>query len=198
MRDGARQPHRFDPARSARLDDPARFDYLPPAELIALLDLAPGASLVDFGTGTGTYAIEIARARPDVRVLALDEQPAMLERLATKLAATPLDSIEPIDPSRLTELAGTIDRILALNVLHELGDPALVDVRALIGSAGRALFVDWNADIDRPVGPSRDHVYGAAAARSRLADHGFTIVAERTFRYHYAFMAQTRSELFAG
>jgi hypothetical protein len=32
-RHGAAQPNRFDPARAVRLDDPARFAYLPPLEI---------------------------------------------------------------------------------------------------------------------------------------------------------------------
>ena len=64
---GAKQPHPFDPARAVLLDDPSRFEYLSPISLIALLDLDVSDTLVDFGTGTGTYAIEVARARPDVQ-----------------------------------------------------------------------------------------------------------------------------------
>ena len=190
MREGARQPHRFDPARAARLDDPARFDYLPPAEIIALLALERGATLVDFGAGTGLYAIEIARARPDVTVIALDEQAAMLELLAQRLAASGVSTVEPADASRLADLQGRADRILALNVLHELGDAALADVRALLGSRGRALFIDWNADVDRPLGPRREHVYGVAAALERLAAHAWRVADVKLFPYHYALVAE--------
>ncbi|MGB8267164.1 MAG: methyltransferase [Candidatus Velthaea sp.] len=80
-RHGAKQPERFDPSRAARLDDPARFEYLPPAVLLTLLDLAENATLVDFGAGTGVYAIEIARARPAVLVYAVDENETMLAHL---------------------------------------------------------------------------------------------------------------------
>ena len=89
-RQGARQPERFNPERAARLDDPARFEYLPPEEIARLLDVPVNGRLLDFGTGTGTYAIELARLRPDVAVIALDELPAMLDRLRAKPEAAKL------------------------------------------------------------------------------------------------------------
>lgn len=69
-RGGAKQPHPFDPARAALLDDKSRFEYLPPSAIVALLDLDGIRTLLDFGTGTGMYAIEVARARSD-RISAL-------------------------------------------------------------------------------------------------------------------------------
>jgi len=59
-RHGARQPERFDPARAALLDDPARFEYLPPDEVFTMLAAPTGGRVVDFGAGTGAYAIELA------------------------------------------------------------------------------------------------------------------------------------------
>ena len=187
-RHGARQPHRFDSKRAHVLDEAERFETLPPADVFALLDAPRGATVVDFGTGTGTYAIELARSRPDVRVLALDEQREMLQRLETKLTQTPLRNLEPVlvpSPESRALEAGA-DRILGLNVLHELGDEALGQVGALLKTDGLALFVDWNAQVERPVGPPREHVYSPSEARERLEKHGFHVLRERLFPFHYA------------
>jgi ubiquinone/menaquinone biosynthesis C-methylase UbiE len=185
-RHGAQQPHRFNPARAARLDDPGRFAYLPPADVVALLDLRAGASLVDFGAGTGTYAVEIARARPDIRILALDEQAAMLDLLRAKITTAGISGIEPISASQAQELRGRVDRILALNVLHELGDTALAELPSLLRPNGFALVIDWNGDVERPHGPPREHVYSVAQARTRLAGAGLRIRDTALFPYHYA------------
>jgi SAM-dependent methyltransferase len=187
-RHGARQPHRFDPARAGVLDDRSRFAYLPPAEVFALLDAPRGGSVVDFGTGTGTYAIELARARPDLHVIALDEQQAMLDKLRAKLAPEPLENLELVmaRTPAAHALEGKVDRVLGLNVLHELGDDALKELLALPGPTGRALLVDWSAAVDRDVGPPRDHVYSPEEAAARLASLGFRIDGQRLFRYHYA------------
>ncbi len=191
-RHGAKQPHRFDPTKAGLLDDRARFEALPPAEIAALLDAPGGGLVVDFGTGTGSYAIELAAARPDVTVVALDEQRPMLDRLEAKLAVRPLANVKPLlaGPDASRELAGRADRVLAVNVLHELGDAALAQLAALLGPDGRALFVDWNADVERTMGPPRDHVYSPAAAAERLARFGFTEESRRLFREHYALVCR--------
>jgi len=109
-RHGARQPHRFDPARSGLLDDEERFAYVPPARLLEMLDLPSHGTLLDFGTGTGTYALAIARARPDVRVYALDEQEPMLARVRAKLASSPLANVTVIGPDALAALRVRVAR----------------------------------------------------------------------------------------
>src|SRR5258708_4700637 len=126
-RHGARQPERFDPARAALLDDPARVEYLPPDRLIELLEAPAGARVVDFGAGTGTIAVELARRRPDLEVIALDEQPQMLDILKAKPAARELRNLKAVLNDEMG-LAASAERVLAINVLHELGDEALQDL----------------------------------------------------------------------
>ncbi|MGA7870283.1 MAG: class I SAM-dependent methyltransferase [Candidatus Binatus sp.] len=189
-RHGARQPERFDPARAALLDDPFRFGYLPPDEIFEMLAAPTGSRVVDFGTGIGTYAIELARSRPDLEVTALDEQQQMLELLRAKPAAQKLSNLKALHTDEIKKLNGTADRVLALNVLHELGDDALRAMVALLKPAGTVLVVDWNAGVERPVGPPRDHVYTAAEARDRMERMGLRIEGERLFKYHYALVAR--------
>lgn len=188
-RHGARQPERFDPARAALLDDPARFAYLPHEAILRLLDPPAGGTVVDFGTGTGTYAIQIARARPDVKVIALDEQPEMLERMRSRPEAA-LPNIEMTLPDRLPELFGRADRVLALNVLHELGDAALRDLARLPAAEGFVLVIDWNSEIDRPVGPPRGHTYNQREAIARLENLGFAAEPLAPAKYHYVIRAR--------
>jgi SAM-dependent methyltransferase len=191
-RHGAKQPDRFNPARASILDDAGRFAYVPPAALLEALAPPPSSTLLDFGAGTGLYAVELARMRPDLRILALDEQPSMLERLRAALAQAGVPNVAAIEPPDLATLRGSVERILALNVLHELGDAALRVLRELLAPGGAALFVDWNADVDRPFGPPRDHVYGPREAERRLADAGFTVVGRSAFAYHYALRTESR------
>ncbi len=190
-RHGAKQPDRFDPARASILDDAGRFAYVPPAALLDVLAPPPSSTLLDFGAGTGLYAVELARLRPDLRVLALDEQPAMIERLRAALARADVANVAAIEPPALAALRGTVARILALNVLHELGDDALGALRALLAPGGAALFVDWNADVERSFGPPRDHVYGPIEAERRLAAAGFAVVGRSAFAYHFALRTVT-------
>jgi ubiquinone/menaquinone biosynthesis C-methylase UbiE len=187
-RHGARQPERFDPARAALLDDPARLEYLPPERLIELLDTPAGARVVDFGAGTGAIAIELARRRPDLEIIALDEQPQMLDLLKAKSAARELRNLKPVLSGEMA-LANSAERVLAINVLHELGDEALGDLAGMLKPGGLALVVDWNSEADRPVGPPRDHVYSPAEARQRLEAVGLRVNERQPLKYHYVFVA---------
>ncbi len=187
-RHGARQPERFDPGRAALLDDPARLEYLPPDKLIELLEAPAGARVIDFGTGTGTFAIELARRRPDLEVIALEEQPQMLELLKAKPVASELRNLKPVLTGEMA-LEGSAERVLAINVLHEIGDDALKELAAMLKRGGSALVVDWNSEVDRRVGPPREHVYSPNEARHRLEAVGLRPRAEEQFKYHYVFLA---------
>jgi SAM-dependent methyltransferase len=192
-RRGAKQPERFDPSRASLLDDPERLAYLAPSEVLELLDAPASAKLVDFGAGTGTYAIAIARLRPDLEVIAVDEQPAMLESLRKRLRREAIANVRARGIETLPSLRARIPRVLAINVLHELGDVALSELRSLLTRDGRAIFIDWNADVDRPVGPPRGHVYSVDEARARLERSGFSILRLGLFRYHFAIVAAASS-----
>lgn len=189
-RAGAKQPERFDPHRADRLDDASRLDYLPPEKIFRWLDPPQDALVVDFGAGTGTFAILLARSRPDVSVIALDEQPEMLERLQAKPEVQHLQNLRPELPEVLASLRGRADRVLAMNVLHELGDEALEALGALLKPDGSALFIDWNAEVDRPVGPPRDHVYGPREGSERLVGFGFSVEPLEPLPYHYVLRAR--------
>jgi SAM-dependent methyltransferase len=189
-RHGARQPERFNPERASRLDDPARFEYLPPQEVAKMLNVPAGGTMLDFGTGTGTYAIEFAQLRPDVKVIAFDEQPEMLDLLHAKPAAGELANLTTALPEDIVAYKGKIDRVLALNVLHELGDDALHKLKALLKPGGLALFIDWNSEVERPAGPPADHLYSPSEGRRRLEQMGFKIRDEKLFPYHYSTLAE--------
>jgi SAM-dependent methyltransferase len=189
-RHGARQPRRFDPKRAARLDDRTRFEYLPPDRIFAFLAVAQGACVVDFGAGTGLFALELANRRPDLRIVALDEQPQMLEHLRARLVLAQAPNVSPLHTSELAALWGGVDAVLAINVLHELGDEATAQLAALLKSRGRIVVVDWNAAIERPIGPPRDHLYTPTEARSRLEHVGLCVTERAPLKYHFVLTAE--------
>jgi SAM-dependent methyltransferase len=182
---GDRVRRRFDPARAQRLDDPARFAYLPPADVVAFVDAPPNAVVLDYGTGTGTYAIAFAQQRPDCTVVGLDSQPEMLAMLRAKPDAA---RVQSGGPELLTTLAGTIDRVMAINVLHELEDEHVRALFAALRPAARVAFIDWNADVERPAGPAKEHLFGPAEAERYLVPFGFTLQRTQVFPYHYALL----------
>lgn len=182
-------PYKFDPANAARLDNPERLKWLPPAQLATLLDIPLNATVLDFGTGTGALIVPIAKSRLDSTFYALDEQPTMLEILHGKLDAELISNVVPIDPEHAAALTGTLDRVLAVNVLHEITDGELASLRGMLKQEGFALVVDWNALVERPAGPPAAKCYTPTEAAERLRAHGFTVRPVGNFTYHHAFRA---------
>jgi len=192
-REGAKQPEVFNPARAALLDDPERFKYLAPGDILALLDAPKGAVVVDFGAGTGAFSIELARRRPDLRVIALDEQPGMLDLLRAKPAAHEVKNLQPMLTDEMDSIKGRADRILAINVLHEIGDHDLRGMSELLKPQGAALIIDWDGEMDRPFGPPKGHTHSPAEASARLAKAGFDTEVLEHLRYHFVMRARRSS-----
>jgi 2-polyprenyl-3-methyl-5-hydroxy-6-metoxy-1,4-benzoquinol methylase len=191
-RRGAKQPQVFNPARAALLDSPDRFEYLVPDRIFAHLDPPQGGLVVDFGAGTGAFSIELAQRRPDLKVIALDEQPEMLKLLEAKPAAQQLPNVRPMLVDEVDSLKGAADRILAMNVLHELGDATLRGISRLLKPQGSLLIVDWNSAVDRPVGPPKDHTHTPGEALTRLAKAGFEAISLEPLRYHFVLRAKRK------
>ncbi len=189
MSGGARQHQPFDPAKAARLDDPARFAYLPIDDVIALVDPPEGATVVDYGAGTGAYALPLAHRRPDLHVVALDFQPEMLALLRAKPEFALLRNLETVEHAPET-LRGKAARVFGINVLHELSDNALADIFALLEPSGYAVMIDWNAAVERPSGPPAERVYSPEEARDRLIALGWQVPEQHLFPYQYALIAR--------
>jgi SAM-dependent methyltransferase len=177
----------FDPAYARRLDDPERFRLLSPGDVVAFVDAPPSGIVVDYGAGTGAYAVPFAQARPDCRIVAIDIEPQLLDVLRAKPEAA---AIRTGGPDLLTELAGTIDRIFSLHVMHYLGVEDLRRIFAALAPNGRAAFVDWNADVERPHGPPKERLWGAADAERLLQRAGLVVERTLTLPYHYAFFGR--------
>lgn len=189
---GAKQPHPFDPARAARLDDPAREAWLPSDALVERLELQTAQSLLDFGAGTARYALAAARANPALHVTAFDLQPEMAALARTRVAeagAGGIDVTTRLDPK------ARYDRVLACNLLHEIDDDTLRRLASAVAPRGFALVVDWDADRahERDFGPPAEHTHTIEEALQRLRLAGLRAqrIPEPRFPYHFAIAASS-------
>ena len=167
---------KFDPKHADKLEDPERLVELPPAKLVELLRLSGAETVIDFGAGTGMYSIPLAVAVPLGRVLAVDEQPELLERLRAKLASHPeITNVEPVlsQGGRAPLDDAVAGRMLIVNVLHHVDDDpaALAEIRRLLAPGGLLVAAEF-ARMDRPVGPANDHVLPLEDVRALLAGAG--------------------------
>lgn len=164
---------------------------MPARAILHALDAPPGARILDYGTGTGRYAIYVATERPDTTVTAFDVQERMLETARERAAERGLANLAVAGPDPTSLPAGAFDRILAINVLHEIGDQDLRAWPALLAPDGFVLVVDWDAAVEREIGPPPDHAHSTSEALARLRQCGLRAQALHTgeFPYHYVLRA---------
>ena len=137
---------------------------------------------LDFGCGPGFFTLELARlVGSSGRVIAVDLQPAMLERVRVKAQGTdlaPRITLHQCQPNRIG-LSTTVDFALAFYVLHELPDPAafLTELRPLLAPTGQ-LFI-----VEPPF-----HVSKAAFEATIQCAHraGFRLIARPRIRFNKA------------
>ncbi len=184
-----RDPKKFDPARAHVLDAPEREAYLPTSELIDLLDLDGVAQVVDYGAGTGRLALSVADAiGASGRVVAVDESEEMFERLSANVASATAVEALLIRDNQVPLEDGWAQRIVALNVLHEVrGERALDEMRRLLAAGGFVLVVDWERGRDRDFGPPDDVLYSREEAEAELRAAGLRAdPVNAALPYHFA------------
>jgi ubiquinone/menaquinone biosynthesis C-methylase UbiE len=188
-------PKKFDPAHAASLDATEREDYLPSEKLVALLELDGGETVLDYGAGTGRLAVIAAERAPGGRVVAVDESPEMIEHLKRRLAAAPNTEAVLIVANQVPLADNVVDRILAVNLLHEIrGEGALSEMRRVLASLGVLLVVDWERGRPRPGGPPDELLYTAGEAASELRSNGFdTAEIDAGLPFHFAIRATPTS-----
>jgi ubiquinone/menaquinone biosynthesis C-methylase UbiE len=189
---------KFDPKHADKLEDPERLVELPPARLVELLRLSGAETVVDFGAGTGVFSLPLAEAVPRGRVLAVDEQPELLDRLRAKLAArAPRGRVDPVlsEHGRAPLPDGAAERMLIVNVLHHVSDDpgALDEIGRLLAPGGLLVAAEF-AQMDRPVGPPNDHVLSLDEVRATITGIGLTELAVHgpgeIGRYHNVIVAE--------
>jgi ubiquinone/menaquinone biosynthesis C-methylase UbiE len=171
---------RFDPAKLAKLNDPARIREMEPERMAAALALAPGCALADVGAGTGVFAFELARLLGAAVVHAIDDEPLMLEYTAEHVPADLAGTVLPLAGSAEALPLGdtSVDGVFAINLYHELDPPEamLAEAARVLRPGGRMLIVDWKAE-PTPKGPPLDHRVPAERVAAALEAEGFTSVA---------------------
>lgn len=179
-----------------RLDDPARDDWQKPEEVIELLDCEPGATVVDLGAGTGYFLSYLSEAvGPEGRVLALDTERSMVERMYLRVEQEKLrnvrpDTITPDDPGLTPR---SVDKVLVVNTWHHIEDRVTYakKLREALRTNGAVLIVDFTAN--SPIGPPASMRLTIETVAAELDAAGLqTEVLEETLPYQYVVAARLR------
>jgi SAM-dependent methyltransferase len=112
----------------------------------------PAGTVLDVGAGTGSFAIALAAARPDLTVIGVDGDPGVLARARAKPGADAVDWREGL-AGGLPFAPESADAVTISLVLHHLGPDAkrsaLADIHRVLRPVARLLVADWG----RPRGP---------------------------------------------
>jgi ubiquinone/menaquinone biosynthesis C-methylase UbiE len=181
--------HRFNPDHHARLDDAERFVWQDPAKLIAYLGLRGDETLVDYGAGTGFFAVPLAERLNAGSVIGVDVSEQMLSLLTARVAEHGLPNVAGLltDGQHIDLPDSAADLILLANVWHEITDSAslVIELRRILKPGGRLVVIDWGKE-DTPVGPPIAERIAASDTLRTLATVGFSLVDQpRLYPYNY-------------
>lgn len=118
--------------------------------LLEALAPAEGETIVDLGCGTGTLAIMVARAAPNVTVLGVDPDPEVLAlaRAKAKASGIEIGLVNALGADRVESLPyGRADKVVTSLVLHQCPIAAkrgiLANAHALLRPGGRLFVADF-------------------------------------------------------
>ncbi len=125
--------------------------------LIKSLDLKPGMVVADIGAGSGVISILMAeKILPEGKVLAVDVQQEMLDRLRDNCKKLKITNVEPVKGTQKTTSLkpASVDLAIMVDVYHELEFPyeMMLDIAKSLKPGGRCAFVEYRKeDPDVPI-----------------------------------------------
>jgi ubiquinone/menaquinone biosynthesis C-methylase UbiE len=132
-----------------RLESPARLANLRVKELVSSLQIQPGSTVVDLGTGTGTLLQELSKAvGPDGRIVAEDIYADFLDRARERAKGAGLDNVQfvlgtDVDPQLPP---GAADLVVVVDAYHHFGYPEqmLAGIKRGLRPGGRLAIVEYH------------------------------------------------------
>ena len=146
----------FDVNRASKLDSEGRIKELRPYALLKeVAGVTTGMVCIDFGSGTGTFALPLASCvGNEGKVYAVDNSAEMLQRIRAKNPPPNLLLVQR-DVGKTGLDSKMADLCLLAFILHEVKRPDRVMAEAfrLLKPGGRVVVVEWKGELDSPGPP---------------------------------------------
>ena len=167
----------MDPARIARLRDPARLAQVDPMRALSVAEPSAEGPIVDVGAGVGYVALPFARRFRDREVVAVDILEGMLSLLDETARAEGVTNLRTLlmpGPTALPLDDDAAAMVVMLQVHHELDDPEglMAECRRVLAPGAPIVIVDWKAEESDGIPKGGRRVPAATIAR-HLEDAGF-------------------------
>ncbi len=171
-------------AKKAAYEPEDRDTWQKPAEVISLLDITPGSTLVDLGSGGGYFTGRLGRATgPAGKVFAVDVDPTMNALLGTRLAEEDIRNVTIVtaDPNHAGLAPNSIDLVFVSNTYHHLPDPVRYFARLLaaLRPGGRVAILEYHPDANTFVRLFR-HGTAAVRIRDEMSAAGYMLLREKS------------------
>lgn len=180
---------------SKEFDAPDRDAWQKPDEVVRLLEIAPGSTVVDLGAGTGYFEPHLSRAVGERgKVIALDVEPSMVEHMKTRVARAGLTNVEPrlVAPDG-HDLPRDVDRYLVVDTWHHIDDRSAYAARlaASLRAGGAVVVVDFTKESSH--GPPPQHRLAPEETMRELEAGGLKAeLATETLPDQYVVIARKR------
>jgi|WetSurMetagenome_2_1015567.scaffolds.fasta_scaffold41795_4 ubiquinone/menaquinone biosynthesis C-methylase UbiE len=139
----------------SRLESDKRKKILPAKEILELIGIQKGDTIIDYGAGIGYFAIPaLEYVGEKGKVIAVDISGEMIKELRKRAGDRP--NIEILEGDSIPDEKADI--ILLVNVLHELDFPGefLNQCFTHLLMHGRVIVIDWQKKVTE-MGPPVDH-----------------------------------------
>jgi SAM-dependent methyltransferase len=183
--------HRFGNAEKwAKIfDDPERDAWQKPAEVIRALALAPAAAVADIGSGTGYFAVRLARTLPQGRVYGVDTEPDMVRYLTHRAKREGISNITAAQAGENDpRIPAPVDLVLMVNTYHHIPERERYfgDLAKSLKPGGRLAVIDFT--LDSPHGPPRRARVPPEEVKREVAAAGYQLTEEHGFLPHQYFL----------
>ena len=177
--------HKDPKAYIAMLEDPKRDEYQKPNEVLMALDLKPGETIADIGSGSGYFTVRFAdRVGDKGRVFAVDIDPEMVRHLNRRIRDAGVRNVQTIlaEPDDPLLSDASVDRFVVVDTWHHIEKPLdyLALMKRMLKPGGQVVMIDFQKK-ELPLGPPFAMKIAREDLVRQMETSGFHLAKEHTF-----------------
>ncbi len=184
--------HQDPKAYIAMLEDPKRDEYQKPHEVLMALDLKPGETIADIGSGSGYFTLRFAAHVGDTgRVYAVDIDPELIRHLNRRVRDAGVRNVQTIlaEPDDPLLPDASVDRFVVVDTWHHIEKQVeyLALMRRMLKPGGQVVMIDFQKR-ELPFGPPLQMKIAREDLIRQMEASGFHLAKEETFLPYQYFL----------